>query len=185
MNKSIIETPLMTKDYLQEYQYAGPIVTGAIALYDSHGEVLYEKIFRMGTGIPGAPRALAVSDTGIVAVITGSGEDPESENILHVYRRSGVEILAYPEKKGEEVHPMEIQGMSSNGRYLAVKAGFPFPEFPKTVFFDLEKNAFWKADRNYFWFKEITDDGMVKASYKDQIANKTIKTEIDLSRGRE
>ncbi len=180
MNNSIVETPLRTKEYLQEYRETGPIVTGAIALHDGHGDVLFEKVFRMGTGIPGAPPALVVSDTGIVAVITGSGEDPELENVLHVYRRSGVEIFAYPEKEGEKVYPMEILGISSNGRYLAVRVDFPFPEFPKTVFFDLEKNAAWKADRNYFWFKEITDDGIVKASYKDQIEKKAIKTEINL-----
>jgi hypothetical protein len=179
LDTSLIDTPAPTSEYLQVYEYAGEIVTGGITLYNITGDVLFEKTYPRGTGVTGARPELTVSDTGIVAVITGAQDVPEGENILHAYNSNGLEILTYPKKEGEHVYPLEIQKISPNGKYLAVKTGF-FPEASDTtVFFDLEKNVSWRADRKYI-VKEITDDGIVRATYRDPSEKKTMKTEVNL-----
>jgi hypothetical protein len=180
IEKTVIERFLPTEEFLKEYQGVGDMaVGGSITLYDSHGNALFEKEFPKGRAvIGGAHSAFVVSDNGTaVAVITG-GKDPERENILHVYQSSGVEILTYPKKEGEGAYPDQIMQISPNGRYLAVKVGFE-NELSKPVFFDLEKGSFWKADRMYV-VREIADEGVVKASYRDQSDKKAVFTELNL-----
>jgi hypothetical protein len=156
INTSIISlrTPEFEKVY--PYYYVGGHYSGKIIVYDNKGEVLFEKEYPKGTSISGDDGKIRISDTGTVAVITGSGE---GMNRLHVYDRSGREILVYP--GGEDYISIREPVISPNGKYLAVRNNV-------ALFFNTTTGAMWRADKRYL-VREISDSGIARIDITETI----------------
>lgn len=152
------------------------VAIGKIVLYDAAGSVLFEKQFSHGTGV--VDEKLIVSDSGTVAVITSDKEEGPGGEILHAYDKTGKELLVYP-KEDEKAAPGSVLKMSSNGKFLAVRVRFEH-KYTRTAFFNLENSTSWKADQDYNVY-EISDNGIVKADYYDEIKREPSDTvTIDL-----
>jgi hypothetical protein len=147
--------PVLTDDYLEAYpRHRSLSYNAKLTVYDNKGKVLFEKQYPEGKFISGYDGEVRISDNGTVAIITSTGE---GEDTLHVYDRSGKEILVYPE--GESYVSISDPEISPNGKYLAVTIG-------EAVFFNINTGAYWKADKPYI-VRELSDKGIVRAGYQN------------------
>jgi len=161
-----IHNPVESKEYVKIYgegAYATPKPQDVkFALFNENGSVLWEKKYNEGR-VPNLnnPNSCVISLNGVVGVMTNKGVGPGGE-ILYVYDRDGKEILHYP-NEDEKAYPQGEIKISPNGKYLAVRVGFPWPESYRTVFFKLQNGNSWKADKSYVVY-EVRDDGKAKVS---------------------
>lgn len=198
-----VKRPLVSKQgkyAVMDNSTYGGIETGKIILYDTSGKALFEKQYPQGRSIT---NRMVISDSGTVALVTSEGAEGPQDPTLYVYDKTGKELLAYPAEgedkllantkavgkrakkvktaaESEKPDLIEVLQISSNGKYLAVRAGFEY-KYTRTVFFDLEKKIFWKADRDYVVY-EISDNGISKTYYQDEIKHEPSDiVTIDLS----
>jgi hypothetical protein len=132
--------------------YDGKKYFGKLIVYDNKGEVLFEKKYSEGTTIYGYNDKIRIADNGTVAIITSTGEEG---NRLHMYDRSGREILVYPDAESYAMINENPQ-ISPNGKYLSVSP----------IFFNTVTGARWEADKPYI-IREISDSGIIRAGYQN------------------
>jgi hypothetical protein len=149
--------PLRTPELPNVYRfYEGRQFFSKLIVYDNRGEVLFEKEYPKGTSIDDYDGKIRISDTGIVAVVTSIDE---GMNKLHVYDRSGREILVYP--KGEDYISISDPVISPNGKYVAVRSDV-------AVFFNTTTGAMWRANKRYR-VREISNSGIARIDITETI----------------
>ncbi|MEW6482136.1 MAG: hypothetical protein AB1397_03960 [bacterium] len=80
--------------------------------------------------------------------------------------------MRYPEKGGSDI---EIERISSNGRYLAARVDLGPYQPIRTIFFDLKNKTQWVGEEDYgIW--EIGNDGIAKVGSLKQ--NKVIYIDL-------
>lgn len=171
------------------HSYGGQTESTKVMMYDSHGNLLFEKAYPKYRGVPDPLARIAVSDIGISAVATENATescDPPDcgyRPLLYVYNKNGEELLVYPNEKDKNIYPADILKISPNGKYLAVRVGFSDEVEPYlTVFFNLATKKSWKAEHSYVIY-DITNDGQVECDYYDETTKApSITTSIDIKK---
>jgi len=131
-------------------------IRGKLFFYDGDGQMIFEKKYSEGR----RAGKIVISNSGVTAVLADTDGINEYAPVVYAYDKNGVELLEFP-ANDENEKPNDIDNISSNGRYIAVRSGYPIT----AVFFDLQNKTSWKADKDYIAY-EISDDGIAELGYQ-------------------